>query len=252
MSRIYDIANDLVEKFADLDPVAATRSGIPGHDAEMTDLSPEGVEARADLYRRTVAALPSAPVENERDRIARDVMLERIGVTLAMHDAGELYYQLRTLGSPMAGVRSVFDQMPRGDATQWANIASRLNKIPEALAGHLKALDDGRSRGMTVARRQVEECARQAFVWSGESGAPSFFSSILADFSRAGIDNAALQADVERGVQAADRAFSEYRRYLLDTYLPDAVVRDGSGSERYALCAQLFLGAQIDLNETYA
>src|SRR5262245_2684282 len=133
MSRIYDIAHKYVDDYAALDPMAATRMGIPGYDHLLSDLSVAGTEAIADHNRKTLAELQSAPLEGDSDRIARDVMQERIGVTLALHDTGEPYLSLRTLGSPMASVRSVFDQMPRTDAAAWANIAARMNAVPQAL-----------------------------------------------------------------------------------------------------------------------
>ncbi|MGH9281756.1 MAG: DUF885 domain-containing protein, partial [Acidimicrobiales bacterium] len=49
------VADAYVDGFAALDPLAATRLGIPGHDAEMTDFGPAGVEARAELARRALA-----------------------------------------------------------------------------------------------------------------------------------------------------------------------------------------------------
>ena len=46
------IADDFVARYAALDPILATELGIGGHDDEMTDLSPAGHAARADLLRR--------------------------------------------------------------------------------------------------------------------------------------------------------------------------------------------------------
>lgn len=71
MTRIYDIANEYVERYAAMNPVSATAMGVPGHDAEMSDYSPQGAEANASLNRETLAALQAAPVEGERDRIAK-------------------------------------------------------------------------------------------------------------------------------------------------------------------------------------
>jgi len=252
MSRIYDIAHAYVDEHAALDPIAATRMGIPGYDHLLSDLSPDGSEAIAAHNRRAVADLEAAHVEGERDRIARDVMLERLGVSLALHDAGEHYLSLRTLGSPMASVRSVFDQMPRTDAQAWSNIAMRMAAVPGALAGYRSTLDAGIARGMTVARRQVEECARQAGVWSGAAGEPSFFSGIRDAFAQSGIDDAALRAAIDTGAAAADAAYADFRAYLLGTYLPRAVERDAVGPDRYGLAARFFNGATLDLEETYA
>ena len=39
------------------DPIGATYVGIAGHDDQLTDLSPDGFAARAELDRRTLAEL---------------------------------------------------------------------------------------------------------------------------------------------------------------------------------------------------
>ena len=60
MSQIYDIANDYVERYAALNPLSATSIGVPGFDDKMSDFSPQGADANADLNRRTIAALNAA------------------------------------------------------------------------------------------------------------------------------------------------------------------------------------------------
>ena len=51
-SRNVDaIAEDYVEAYAAQDPFTATFAGIPGHDAETTDLSPAGFAERVELAR---------------------------------------------------------------------------------------------------------------------------------------------------------------------------------------------------------
>jgi hypothetical protein len=63
-------------------------AGIAGHDAEMTDYSPDGYDGRADLLRTTLTDLMAAQPLDERERVARDSMLERLGLELEMHEAG--------------------------------------------------------------------------------------------------------------------------------------------------------------------
>ena len=72
MSRVYEIADDYVERLAALHPIAATRMGVPGYEDQLTDFSPAGHEARIALDRDTLAALERAPLENARDRVARE------------------------------------------------------------------------------------------------------------------------------------------------------------------------------------
>ncbi|MGI8684145.1 MAG: DUF885 family protein [Acidimicrobiales bacterium] len=52
VATVTEVAEAFVADAAALDPVGATRQGIAGHESEMTDFSPDGVAARADLARR--------------------------------------------------------------------------------------------------------------------------------------------------------------------------------------------------------
>ena len=63
MSEVFDIADRYCDQLGALDPCSATYAGIPGHDHEMTDYSPEGVARRIDLARDTLAAVSAATNE---------------------------------------------------------------------------------------------------------------------------------------------------------------------------------------------
>src|SRR6266511_2824558 len=64
-SKVFQIADRYVTEIAALDPNLATAIGVPGHEREMTDYSPEGPTALAALNRRTVGELRSARVEDQ-------------------------------------------------------------------------------------------------------------------------------------------------------------------------------------------
>src|SRR5688572_4060848 len=124
MTRIAEIADDFVERFCALNPVAAAALGVPGHDAEWGDFSPLGSEQGAALARETIASLESAEIEDDRDRIARDALVERLRSQLEMHDAGEQFRSLNILASPLQRIRGVFDLMPRDSEEAWRNISA--------------------------------------------------------------------------------------------------------------------------------
>ncbi|MCH8814189.1 MAG: DUF885 domain-containing protein [Chloroflexi bacterium] len=272
MSRIFEIADQYVNEIAALDPTLSTALGIPGHEREMPDYSPDGTAAVADLNRRTVGDLESAAPDGERDRIARDFMRERLSVRLALVEAKENLRELRIIASPMQGARSVFDQMPKESEEDWSNIAARLKLVPEALAGFRASLNEGIAQGLVAAKRQSRECQRQAEIWSGQrEGEPGFFDLLLGTFekfrsepsppalshgvgegeSRERPVSTALAKDVEAGVQAAKDGYAEMARYLRDEYEPKANEEEAAGEDRYRLMNRVFLGASIDLKETY-
>lgn len=251
MTRIFDIADRYVEDLAVLSPNIATSLGIPGHEREMSDYSPEGHAKIAALQRRALADLAAATPDGDRDRIARDVMSERLGASLGLFDAGEYMRDVKIIGSAMGSVRSVFDQMPRATEDDWSNIAARLIKVRPALAGYRTSLEEGLRRGLVAAQRQARESARQAHIWSGAGDAPSFFATLRTAYDRSGLQSESLRSAIDIGVADAEAAYGEMETWLLDVYQPQATERDAAGRERYEMNSRIFNGAELDLDDTY-
>ena len=257
MSRVYELADNYVVRYAALHPNAATSMGVPGHERTLTDFSPEGHAARAALERETLAALEAAPIEGDRDRVARDAMTERLRLALELDAADEQYRSLNILASPLQSLRRVFDLMPRETEQQWSDVAARLAALPAALESYRALLEAGIERGIVSTRRQAAECAQQAAVWSGqEGGAPPFFETLVAGFegspAASGAAGRALARELAAGARAAADAFAGLGRYLAEHYAPAAEPHDPVGRERYALGASVFSGTELDLEETYA
>src|SRR3990170_4362098 len=80
MSRIFEIADKYVDELAALDPSTATALGIPGHEREMPDYSPEGAARIAALNQRTLQELQGETAADDRERVAQEFMAERMGV----------------------------------------------------------------------------------------------------------------------------------------------------------------------------
>ena len=98
-SAVHELADRYVERFAALDPITASGEGIAGHDHEMTDWSPEGCEARADHDRATLRELVTIEPTEHADRVAAEVLRERLELAIEEHEAGERLRDLRVLGS---------------------------------------------------------------------------------------------------------------------------------------------------------
>lgn len=251
MSQVYDIANDYVERYAALNPLSATSIGVPGYDDKMSDFSPQGADANADLNRQTVAALNAAAVENERDRIARDAMLDDLQTSLDSHDAGEHFRSLRVLGSAFQGIRMTFDLMPRDTEEDWRNISARMKLVPQGLESYRRSLREGARLSKTSSKRQAAGCAEQAQVWTRATSSPSFFHGLLDAFDASDVASDALRRDLTTGADAAAAAYADMGRFLTDEYMNDAVEQDGVGEERYALSSRAFNGTDMDFTETY-
>jgi len=247
MSEVYEIADRYVLAYAALDPVAATDAGIAGHDHELTDYSPDASSARVRLDRDTLAALGRASRTDDRDRIAADVMTERLQLAVALFDAGEDLRAVRIIGSPVQEIRSCFDLMTYDTPHGWEVAAQRLARVPDSIASFETALREGMAKGLVAARRQAIGCAHQAATWSGESDTPPFFVSLVGTHD----GDPTLHAELERSASAATDAYAQLASFLRDEYAPKAEPRDPVGRERYALFARSFNGIELDLDETY-
>ena len=250
MTKIFDIADDYVERVAALSPISATYMGVRGREREMDDFSPDGLAAEAALDRDTLARLEAAAPENERDRIAKAAMRDSLRLNLDRHDADERLLSLSMIHSPTHSARQVFDLMPRDTEDDWANIAARMTALPRCLLGVRRTLDEGIRRGLVVAKRQASETADQCGVWTGAAaGGASFFQNLADSFDGA---SSSVKSDLRRAARDADAAFDDMARYLRETYVPRASDRDAVGEERYALGARVYNGVELDLRETYA
>src|SRR5215212_9534283 len=247
------VADRYVDAVCDLDPIVAASLGTRPGDDRLPDFGPAGLEAEAELARTTLAQLARVleaepgladdPVERGCARLLR----ERLGAELAAHEAGEGYRALSNLFSPVHSVRQVFLIMPTATEEDWAAVARRLARVPEAYDGYRTSLEEGARRGLFVAPRQVRTVVGQLDEW--------LTGPYFAGFVAAGPE--ALRAELDTAARAADEAVAGIRDYLRDEYAPRAErTPDAVGRERYAVAARRWtgsdLGAGNGLEEAYA
>ena len=246
--RIVDThSDDYLERYCALDPLTATFIGVAGHDHELPDLTPDGFEAREELTRSAYSAVEAATPADEREQVARDAFLERLGLDLEIADSGFLRSQMNVIETPLHELRMVFDLMPKEGEEAWSNIEARLQGIPQALDGYRTTLLEEAGAGRVVARRQYAEVADQVRRWTGQQGlGGDVFANLVAD---APDDAAGRLSDSASGASAA---FAEFGRFVETELVPLGREREAVGRDRYALESRRFLGATIDLEETYA
>lgn len=252
MRRIDDIANQFVDDWATLTPIGATYIGIRGYDDKLDDLSPDGFAAHADLNRRAVAELRAVaePGRTEpasgREQVAREAMQERLSRELALFEIGE-QSQLNVIASPVQNLRQVFDLMPTEGEQAVADIVARLAQVPRAFDQYKRTLLDGVTKGRVSARQQMVEVANQCEIWTSPDG-DDFYRSLARGLTAGG----ALRAELDRAAEQATAATAEFGRFLREDLAPHGHEKEAAGPERYQLCSQYFLGAKVDLPETYA
>jgi uncharacterized protein (DUF885 family) len=249
-TAIDAIADSYTNRFAELDPLDATSMGIAGHDHLMTDLSPDGHAERAHLDRVTLAELAKAEPTDDVDRVTLAAMTDRLRLGLELEESGELLASLNVIASPVQGLRDVLDIMPTATTDDWANIASRVSRVPWAVHGYIESLRAVAARGLVAAELQVEECIKQASDLADPES--SFFVTFLAgarpDGQPAG---GALANDLAMAGRKAAAAYGELVTFLEDELIARAPAEDAVGPDRYGLWSRMFVGAAVDLDETY-
>ncbi|MET4052169.1 uncharacterized protein (DUF885 family) [Frigoribacterium sp. PvP054] len=244
------VAERWVDTLCELDPTTATWIGREGRTGEFADLSPEGHARHVDAVRATLTELRATTPADDVDRVTRDDLTSELELELEYADQRLELRDLAVIASPAQGIREVFDLMPTESEADWADVASRLGRVGTAVGQYVETLRVGIAEGVTPARRQVEKVAEQC----ARIGAVDGFFSEFADGARLGdgsVPGGALARDLTAGASSAAAAYDGLRRFLLDELLPAATPEDAVGRDAYALHSRRFLGATVDLDETY-
>ncbi|MFG1933525.1 DUF885 domain-containing protein [Mycobacterium sp. NPDC048908] len=236
------VAERYLDTFASLDPCAATEMGILGHDDDITDYSPDGVEARVEAARSALAELDGVPAADEVDHVTIAAMRERLGLQIELHDARLDVGDLNVIASPLQSMRDVFDLMATDTDDDWALVGTRMSKVPARAAGYADALRAAVTAGRAPAARQVARGIQQA------AQIQQLFVDMVAD---AAPNNAVLHAELQKHASAAADAYSALATVLRDEIAPRARLEDAFSRAAYQLLSRQFLGTSVDLDETY-
>ncbi|MBN9619350.1 MAG: DUF885 domain-containing protein [Actinobacteria bacterium] len=245
------IADDHLDASAALDPIQATYVGIAGYDDRLPDFTPDWWQSVSELRRRTLGTLAGAATADSTDRVTVAAMQSELGLGEELRAAGADLAQLDVIASPVQGIRDIFDLTPTDTVDQWATVARRLAAVPTAVDGYVVSLRAAAAKGDVAARRQVLAAAKQC---GDNVGAEGFFAGFAdgAATKDGGELPASLRAELTRAAQAASAAYERLGAFLNGELAPAAPEADAVGRERYALHSRAFLGARIDLEETYA
>lgn len=248
-TAIDAVADAYTDTLVRLNPSFATILGVPGHDTEFQDFSPAGIAEFAAAARETLDGLAGLAPADDVDAVTLDAMRERLGLQLEIHETGWDAAELNNIESPAQNIRSIFDLMPTDTQEHWEHIAGRAHNVPGALRGYIESLRAAKAAGRVSASRQVGIVIEQTTRYAAEDG---FFAKLAAGAGTAdGPLPEALQQKLDDGAAAARAAYAEFAAFLQDELLPVAPDKDAVGRERYALASRSFLGAEVDLEETY-
>ncbi|TKV56105.1 DUF885 domain-containing protein [Nakamurella flava] len=246
------LSDEYLAEYARLSPIMASYLGVAGHDDRLDDFTPDGLAEKHALVTRTLHAVPAPASPDSPAGIAYEVLTERLGVARDLYESGWAQASLNVIDSPVQNVRMVFDLMPHESDEDVATIARRMAAVPRALRDYRTSLLAAADSGRVVALRQIDRCAEQCDTYSGRTAPDGFFRGLARSLGADQDRGSALSADLQRAADAADAAYGELGDFLRAELAPRAPRADAVGRERYALASREFLGATIDLEETYA
>jgi len=247
---IDEIAETYVADSIASQPTLATALGIAGYDDQWDDFSPDGFAALADRDRRALAALHGATPSDARENNAKEAMIERLTLQTELYEAHITTSRVSVLADAAHEVREIFDLMPTDSPEAWRNIAARLRTAGTPLAQTRQTLTEEAAQGNVSAIRQVRGAAEQIRSWTGQTGSHDFFDELAG--SMPSDYGATLAGELREAAATARQAFADFGRWLETDLAPKAPTLDAVGAERYALNSRYFLGATVDLQETYA
>jgi len=246
---IDTIADAWVDTLAEQFPTLATYIGRSEYNDRYGDYSPEGMDRYVAAGRATLGELDAATPVDAIDAVTQEDLSREIRLDIDLHDAKWHLRDLNVIASPVQDIRSALDLMPTETADDWSVVSTRLSAIPAALEGYITTLREGIAQGIVPARRQVVEVVTQITRYTADQG---FFATFAAEAAPAdGQLPASLARELADNANAARVSYDALAQFLTGELAPAAGEKDAVGRELYALQSRRFLGATIDLDETY-
>jgi uncharacterized protein (DUF885 family) len=241
------VAEKWVDTELDLYPEYRVYLGRPGREGEYADYSPAGVEEAIAHTRAALAEIRAASPVDDVDDVTKMDLERELQLTIDKHEAGFGQRDLNVIASPAQELRDIFDLMPTDTVDDWANVATRMHNLPAAMAGYIESLRSGIAAHNTPAIRQVTEVMAQAKKQAAETG---FFFQLAKNAGEAELP-ASVVGELENGARASAEAYDSLVTFLGDELAQHAPEKDAVGRELYELASRGFLGATVDLDETY-
>jgi len=246
-TAIDRIAEEWVDTLCELDPDMRIWLGRDGDITSYGDYSPEGHETYISAVRTALTQLRTADPVDDIDRVTKLDLTSDLELAIELSESKWHLRDLNNIASPAQGVRDVFDLMPTDGVEAWEAIATKLGNVAGALAGYRESLMSGIREGHVPARRQIIEVIAQADRHSAPDG---FFVDFAANTAPADLPDS-LRAQLRTSAESAGLAYLELANFLRNELAPASHNSDGVGRDVYQLHSRHFLGATVDLDETY-
>ena len=147
-----------------------------------------------------------------------------------MSAQGEHLRSVSNLFGPPQRIRSIFLDMPAATADDWAVIASRMAKVPQALAEYRASLTEGLDQGLLAGPSVVRTVIDQFGDWAAAGDGKGWFAEFAAGRRRAWV----AAGELDEAARSAIEAVTDLRDWLRADYLPQTADQpDEVGEERY-------------------
>lgn len=245
-SPIDALAEEWLDTMLELEPELHIALGRPGRESDYADRSPDGAAATAVACRDMLARVRTAEPVDAIDTVTQLELIRTLELDVEQHAAGFWQRDLNVIASAGQDLRDIFDLMPTETEEDWSHIAKRLHNLPDAMNGYIESLRAGIAADNVPAVRQIREVILQAEKLVADTG---FFFQLA---TRAGsVVSDSLQSELVSGALESSKAYADLIAFLTNDLAPGAPEKDGVGREHYALASRGFVGAEIDLDETY-
>ncbi|MGC2168868.1 MAG: DUF885 domain-containing protein [Acidimicrobiales bacterium] len=241
-SEVFAYADEVVERYASLDPLFATEAGVAGYDELLPDFSPDGTAAELSAVTEMCDHLSTLSASDDIDRISLSVMSERLETTRGLLESGEFERLFSVIHSPLSGVRQTFELMAADTEADREVIASRLEAVGPSLLSWRRRLEELARTDRLASRRHVIGIADQADTYA---------TGTFARFAERVSSGSSNNDRLTRAAQDADLACGELAAWMRDELVPRANERDYCGLERYRVWAKDYMGAELDFDELY-
>ncbi len=241
------VAEQWVDTELDLFPELHVYLGRPGREGDYADYSPAGAEHAIAETKKALAAIRTATPLDDVDRVTKLDLSRELELAIERHDAGFEQRDLNVIASPAQELREIFDLMPTATTDDWDSIAKRMHNLPGAMAGYIQTLRSGIAAGNVPAIRQVRQIIIQADKQVADTG---FFFHLAQGPGETELPQS-LKADLAAGARESADAYAGLSAFLANELAQHAPEKDAVGRDRYALASRYFLGATVDLDETY-
>ena len=200
--------------------------------------------------RKTLASIQGATAVDAVDEVTKMDLSRELQLQIDKHDAGFDQRDLNVIESAPQSLRDIFDLMPTDSEEDWSHVATRMRNLPMAMEGYIQTLRTGIAAGNVPAIRQIREVVAQAAKHVAKGG---FFYRLSegAKAADGGDLPESLLGDLAAAARDSAGAYAALSDFLVNELAPHAPERDAVGREIYALASRDFLGAVVDLDETY-